>query len=91
MSDNFYQHSYGKIIIDDPEVEGFYDLQFTSMTYTLQDSIEVNGDTITEVKLVCDAKYMSPSRENFVGTFTHNLDQYIPQFLSRNINNRVEC
>ena len=29
------------------------------MSYTLPYLIEVNGDTITEVRLVCDTKYIS--------------------------------
>ena len=35
-----------------------------SITYKLQDSIEVNSDTITEGKLLCDEKYMIPEQEN---------------------------
>ena len=33
------------------------------MPYKIQYSIEVNGDTITEVTLLCDAKYMNPAHE----------------------------
>ena len=39
MSDMFYQHNYGTIKIDDPVAEVFYVVQFTSMPYTLQDSL----------------------------------------------------
>ena len=39
-------------------------MHLAPMPYTLHDSIEVNGDTITEVKLVCNAKYMSFAQDN---------------------------
>ena len=51
------------MIIDEPEVDGFCVVQFTQISYKLQYSIEVNGDTITEVKLVCDTKNIGPDQE----------------------------
>ena len=59
-----YKYIYGAINIDDPKVEGLYVLQFTSMAYTLQDSIYVKFDTIPEGKLVCYSKYMRPAQDN---------------------------
>ena len=64
ISSTVYQHKYGVINIDDLVSLGFYAVQFTPMTYTIHYSIEVNVDAITEGKLVCDAKYMSPLQEN---------------------------
>ena len=64
ISDMVNQHNYGEINIDEPKAEGFYVVQFTSIPYKLQYSIEVNDDTITEVTLLCDAKYMSTTQEN---------------------------
>ena len=50
MSDMVYQHNYGTINIDEPEVEAFYVVHFTPFTHILQDSIEVNVNKITEGK-----------------------------------------
>ena len=50
MSDMVYQHNYGTINIDEPEVEAFFVVHFTPLTYILQDSIEVNVNKITEGK-----------------------------------------
>ena len=61
MSAMVYQHSHGAINVYDPEVEGLYIFQFTSIQYTLQCAIEGNGDTITEGKLLCDKMYMIPA------------------------------
>ena len=47
MNTVVYQHNYGAINIDDPEAEGLCVVQFTSMTYTIHESIELNCDTIT--------------------------------------------
>ena len=55
-----YQQNYGAITIDEPVAEGFYVMQFTSITYKLQKSIKVSVYTITEGTLVFDAKYMNP-------------------------------
>lgn len=37
MSATFHKNNYGAIKIDDPVSEGFYDVQFTSLPYTLQE------------------------------------------------------
>ena len=55
-----YQHNYDAINIDDPEEEGFYFVNSTSMPYTLQYSIKVNCDTIIVETSVFYAKYMIP-------------------------------
>ena len=39
-------------------------MQSTSMPYTLHDSTEINGDTMNELALVCDEKYMNFAQEN---------------------------
>ena len=53
------------------------------MIYALNDSIEVNGDTITEVILACDSKYRSTVQKIHACTLIYKLDKYIPQLLSR--------
>ena len=66
-----YQHNYGTINIDDPVEEGLYAVPFTSIPYKLLGLLKRNG--IKRIKkIVCNAKYMR-----------QKLDQYIPQFLSR--------
>ena len=47
-----YQHNDGAINIDYAGSEDLYVVQFKSITYTLHDPMEVNGDTITEVTSV---------------------------------------
>ena len=49
MSAMVYQNNDVIINIDDPKALGLDVFQFISIPYTLQDSIEVNFDTITEV------------------------------------------
>ena len=44
-----YQQKYSAINTDELKDKGFYAVQFTSMAYIVQYSIEVNGDKITEV------------------------------------------
>ena len=76
-----YQHNHGSINIDNPVSEGFYVVQFTPMPYTLQYSIKLNGNKITEGKLVCDKKILLLLGKVNSDTLIQKLDQYIPQFL----------
>ena len=62
-SDIVNQHDYGIINIYDPDSEGFYLVQFISISFTLQDTIYIKGDIINEWSLVCDAKYTIPEQE----------------------------
>ena len=59
-----YQHNSGAINIYDTKADIIYVVHFTSMFYTLQEPIEVPGDTITELTLVCYAKYNITAQEN---------------------------
>ena len=66
MSSMVYQHTYGAINIDEHEAEGLYVVWLTSIPYALQGSIEVNGDTITKVTLLCNENIY----ESCTGKFT---------------------
>ena len=49
MNAMVHKHKYEAMNIDYPVSGDLYAVQFTPMPYTLQDSIEVNFDTIAEV------------------------------------------
>ena len=62
MSAIDYQHNYYASNIDDPESEGSYVVQVISMSYAIQNSMELNVDTMAEVTLLCDPKHISPEQ-----------------------------
>eukprot|EP00957_Ditylum_brightwellii_P099372 7569367-Ditylum_brightwellii.AAC.1 len=55
------ENTFGAVNTNDPKTKGFYIIKFTSLTYTLQENIEVNDDLIKEGSLACEAEYMSPA------------------------------
>ena len=60
-----HQNNYVAINMDYPVGEYFYVVQFTPIPYNLQDSIELNDDTITEVTSVCDENIYESCTGNF--------------------------
>ena len=56
--------NFGAINTDDPKTDGYYIVQFKSDPYTLQDTIDVDGQILEKGEVVCDARYFSPAMEN---------------------------
>eukprot|EP00957_Ditylum_brightwellii_P200938 15317120-Ditylum_brightwellii.AAC.1 len=55
------ENNFGAVNTNDPKTKGFYVVKLTSLSYTLQENLEVDNDLIKEGSFVCEAEYMSPA------------------------------
>ena len=64
MSFIILEGKYGTIDTDDSSCHGYYIIKFSSLPYTLQSDLGIDGQVISSVKTVCEGNYFFSTNIN---------------------------